>query len=155
MNEIYVSLEAYKKLEEKLKYLKGVRRAEVADKIEFARSYGDLSENSEYKAAMEEQDSLEREISEVELQFQNAKIIKNTGAKSDTVQFGSVVKVLEVEFDEEITYTIVGALEGDPSQNKVSNVSPVGKSLMGHKKGDVVVVHTPNGQYELKILSIK
>lgn len=155
MNEIYVSLDAYKKLEEKLKFLKGVRRAEVAEKIDVARSYGDLSENSEYKSAMEEQDSLEREINDLEIQFANCKIIKKSTSKGDTVQFGSVVKVLEVEFDEEITYTIVGAIESDPTQNKVSNVSPIGKALMGHKKDDVVKVHTPNGQYELKILSIK
>ena len=155
MNEIYVSKEAYKNLEDKLKFLKGVRRAEVAEKIDTARSYGDLSENSEYKSAMEEQDNLEREINDLEIQFANCKIIKTATTKSDEVQFGSVVKVLEVEFDEEITYTIVGAIESDPTQNKVSNASPVGKALMGHKKGDVVQVHTPNGQYELKILSVK
>ena len=155
MNEILVSKEAYKALEEKLKYLKGVRRKEVADKIEFARSYGDLSENSEYKSAMEEQDNLEREIANLEQQYQNCKIIKTSAVKTDEVQIGSVVKVLEVEFDEESVYTIVGAIEGDPTNNKISNVSPVGKALMGHKKGDVVKVHTPNGTYDLKILSVK
>ncbi len=155
MNEILVSKEAYKALEEKLKYLKGVRRKEVADKIEFARSYGDLSENSEYKSAMEEQDNLEREIANLEQQYHNCKIITTSQNKADVVQIGSVVKVLEEEFGDESVYTIVGAIEGDPSQNKVSNVSPVGKALIGHKKGDVVKVYTPNGTYDLKILSVK
>ena len=155
MNEIFVSPEALKNLQERIKYLKSVKRAEVADKIEFARSYGDLSENSEYKSAMEEQDNLERDIAELEKQLANCKVIKNSTAKSDVIGFGSVVKVLEIDFDEEATYTIVGALESDPQANKISNVSPIGKALVGHKKGETVVVHTPNGQYELKILQVK
>ncbi len=153
MSEIYITLEGKKEKEERLEYLKNVRRPEVLEKLKAAREYGDLSENSEYDAARAEQGRMETEIKMIEDTLRLAKIVKSTS--SETVRVGSTVKVLDKEMDEEIEYKIVGSIESDPDKGYVSNESPIGKALMGKKKGDKVQITTPMGDsYEVEVLSI-
>lgn len=153
MSEIYITLEGKKEKEERLEYLKNVRRPEVLEKLKAAREYGDLSENSEYDAARAEQGRMETEIKMIEDTLRLAKIVKSTS--SETIRVGSTVKVLDKEMDEEIEYKIVGSIESDPDKGYVSNESPIGKALMGKKKGDKVQITTPMGDsYEVEVLSI-
>ena len=151
----YLTKEGKKQLEEKLAYYKTVRRQEVAHKIGEARSYGDLSENSEYDAAKEEQAQVEAEISEMEDILLSCEIIDNKKLSDDVVSIGTTVKIYDDEFDEELTYKILGSTESDPAKGIISNVSPVGAALIGHKKGDTVCVNMPHGQLKYKILDIK
>ena len=143
-----------KKMEEELQNLKVVRRAEIADKIKEARAQGDLSENAEYDAAKEEQGEIEARIEELEQILKNAEVIEESDDMSH-VFIGAVVKVLDVEFDEELTYTIVGSNEANSLKNLISNDSPMGVALIGAKVGDVVSVNAPAGVFEYKILSIE
>lgn len=151
--EIYITSEGFLKIEEELNYLKNVRRAEVAEDIKVARSYGDLSENFEYSAARDEQAALEARIKELEFTFENAVIIKEE--KNGLVNLGSKVKVKFIEENEEEDFVVVGSGEADPFNNKISNESPMGSAVMGHKKGDKVLVSSPNGNYNLEILDVK
>ncbi len=154
LNKTVVSAEGMKKLEEKLQYLTTVRRAEVAEQIAVARGFGDLSENAEYDEAKNEQSRLETEIIELENAIRTAIVIDSDNISTDSVNVGTTVKVLYLDDDEEETYSIVGARESDPMNNKISNESPVGAALLGHKAGDTVTVEAPDGPMELKIIEI-
>ncbi|MGM9572132.1 MAG: transcription elongation factor GreA [bacterium] len=153
--ETFLTQEGLKKLEEKLEHLRTVRRNEVAERIKEARSFGDISENSEYEDAKNEQAFIEGEIAEIEKMLRSAKIIDHGDLDDKTVSIGSIVKVNDLEFDDEEEYTIVGSAEADPSANKISNQSPVGNALLGHQIGDIVEVQVPAGVIKFKILGIK
>lgn len=154
MAEVFLTKEAYKELEDKLAYLKSEGRVNVAEKIKIARSFGDISENSEYDAAREEEALLEQEITQIEENLRNAKIISKTKQDVSKVGVGSTVEVYDMEFDEKMTLKIMGSIESDPMAGKISNESPTGKALIGKGKGDVVEVATPAGVIKYKILSI-
>lgn len=145
--------EGLKKLEAELEMLKTEGRKDIAEKIKVARGYGDLSENSEYDEAKNEQAKIEARIVELEAMLKNVELISSTEA-SDTVQLGSKVKVLDVEFEDECEYQIVGSPEADVKNGLISDESPVGKALIGHKTGDEVVAETPSGEIVFKILEI-
>ena len=153
--EVILSAEGLAKLEEELEYLKVVKRKEIAEKIKEARSFGDLSENSEYDAAKEAQASMEQRVVEIENIIQNAKIVSAEDSPSDVVSICSSVKVYDCDFEEEIVYTIVGSTEADPLNNKISDESPIGQGLLGKKLGETVDVDTPNGTITFKILEIQ
>ena len=142
-------------LEEELENLKVVRRKEVAAKIKEARAQGDLSENAEYDAAKEEQAEIEARIATIEKMFRNVEVIDEEDLNTGKVNLGNKVTVFDEEFDEEITYTIVGPAEADPAELKLSNESPLGMALMGHSVGDVVENNAPDGVLMFKILDIK
>ena len=147
--------EGKKQLEEKLNYYKTVRRVEVSKKIGAAREFGDLSENSEYDAAKEEQAQVEAEIREMEDILLTCQIIDKQEGASDIVSIGSTVKLYDEEFDEELQYKILGSTESDPAHGIISNISPVGSALLGHKKGDTIKVKMEGGEISYKILAIK
>ena len=151
---VMLTEEGYKKLQEKLDYLKSVRRIEVSERLKAASALGDLSENSEYDDATNEQAFLEGEILDLEAKIRNSDIIQG-GASSDTVQMGSTVVVKDVEFDEQETYTLVGSAEADPTEFKISNESPVGAAIIGKKVGDRVDVHAPAGIIQYEVVEIK
>lgn len=146
----HLTIEGKKELEEELELLKG-QRAEVAEKIANARDYGDLSENAEYDAAREEQAQVESRVAEIEDILQNADIIKPTKSNG-TVQVGSTV---DLHNGKKVTYTIVGPVEADPLEGKISNESPIGSALIGKKVGDKVVIETPKGSTTYKIDAIR
>lgn len=145
------------KIKDELKYYKEVRRKEMAARLKEAIAYGDLSENSEYEEAKNEQAFVEGRILELEKMVENAKIIHEEEKKAqDTVQIGTTVTVKNMtEEDEAETYTIVGSTEADPNEHKISNESPIGSALIGKTKGDVIKVKVPAGYFEYKILKIK
>ncbi|MDF2856033.1 MAG: greA [Neobacillus sp.] len=143
------------KLEQELEHLKSVKRKEVVERIKIARSFGDLSENSEYDSAKEEQAFVEGRITTIENMIRNAKIIKEDEVASDSVALGRSVTFVELPDGEEETYTIVGSAEADPFEGKISNDSPIAKSLIGKKVGDQVSVQTPGGDMSVRIVSIK
>ena len=153
MAEFPMTQQGYDEAVKKLEYLQKVKRAEIVQRIAEARSHGDLSENAEYDAARNEQAANERAIEELEYQVKNAVVIEES-ADNSVVHFGSVVTVHDVDFDEDIAYTIMGTTEADPMKNIISNESPVGVARIGHKKGETVTVKAPNGEYQLKILKI-
>lgn len=155
MAEVYLTKEAYKELEEKLANLKSVGRVEVAKKIAFARSFGDISENSEYDAAREEETILEQEITQIEETLRNAQIISKSANDTSKVGVGANVELFDIDFDEKITLKIMGSIESDPLSGKISNESPLGKALIGKSKGEEVDVTTPAGIQRYKVLSIK
>ena len=149
-----VSAEGLRQMEEKLKYMTTVRRAEVAEHLNIARGFGDLSENAEYDEAKDEQAKLEADIVELEAALRNVIVIDGE-ISTDAVNVGTTVRVLYLDENDEEEFTIVGARESDPMNNKVSNESPIGVALLGHKMGETVSVEAPDGAYELKILEIK
>ncbi len=153
--EVVLTYEGLQKLEQELEFLKAVKRREVAERIKQALSFGDISENSEYDEAKNEQAHVEGRIVQLENMLKNAKVIDEDDIKTDVVSVGSKVTILDMEFDEEIEYYIVGSAEANPSQFKISNESPVGSALMGKKKGTVVDVVVPDGIVKYKIISIK
>lgn len=153
--DIVLTEEGYNKLEEELKYLKGPKKMEVAERIKIAREFGDISENSEYDEAKNEQALLEAKILEMENTLRHAKVVDEDEVSTRKAGVGTLVTVHDFEFDEEIAYGIVGATEVNMAENKISNESPVGKALIGRKKGDIVEVETPGGVAKYKILSIK
>ena len=152
--EVLLTYEGLKKLEDELLYLKGEKRVEVAERIKQALSFGDISENSEYDEAKNEQAQLEARIADIEGKLKRAKVIDADDISTDKVTLGVHVKILDLEYNEEIDYQIVGSTEADPSQYKISNESPVGQALIGKKAGDVVEVAVPDGIIEFKILQI-
>ncbi|MBE5783951.1 MAG: transcription elongation factor GreA [Clostridiales bacterium] len=154
-NKTIVSVEGMKKLEEKLQYLTTVRRAEVAEQIAIARGFGDLSENAEYDEAKNEQSRLEAEIIELENAIRTAVVIDDSDVSTDAVNVGTIVKVYYLDDEEEEEYAIVGARESDPMNNRISNESPIGAALLGHKEGDEVDVDAPDGAIRLKVLEIR
>ena len=153
--EILLTQEGYNNLEKEVEYLKTEKRAEIAERIRVALGFGDLSENSEYDEAKNAQASNETKIAELENKLRYAKIIDESEVDTKTVQIGNVVKVHDMEFDEDVEYTIVGSTEVDLSQNKISNESPIGAALLGAKKNQVVTVEAPAGTMQFKILAIK
>lgn len=153
VKETLLTAEGLKKLEEELAYFKSVRRIEVAQRIKTAIEYGDISENSEYDDAKNEQAFIEGHIIELENKINTAKIIDESTCKN-VVSVGSKVKLLDEEYNEELEYVIVGSSEADPFNNRISNESPVGSAILGKKKGATVEVNTPDGVASFKILAI-
>ena len=155
MSRFKMSQERLDAIKEELNYLETVREKEVAELIKEARSFGDLSENSEYDEAKTEQGKLYSKIAELKVLIENAEIVDNMDldAPKDTVTLGSVVKVLDEDFEE--TYEIVGSQEANPRMGRISDDSPVGRALHGHRAGDVVTVMAPAGAIELKIVSVE
>ena len=151
---VLLTQEGYDNLEKELEYLRTEKRAEVAERIKVALGFGDLSENSEYDEAKTAQAENEAKIADLENKIRYAKIIDESEIDTKTVQVGNVVKVLDMEFDEEETYTIVGSTEVDLAQNRISNESPIGAALLGAKKNEVVEVNAPAGIMKFKVISI-
>ena len=149
-----LTYDGLKKLEEELQELKVVRRKDVANKIKEARAQGDLSENAEYDAAKEEQAEIESRIAQIEKMLRNAEVIDEDELDEDVVGIGSKVKVLDMEFNEEVEYTIVGSTEADPISGRISNESPLGVALLSHRAGDTVVVDAPQGQFTYQIIEL-
>ena len=152
--KIRLTDDGLKKLQDELENLKTTGRKEIAEKIKIARGYGDLSENSEYDEAKNEQAKIEARIVEIEAMLKNVEIISDVKGSAKTIMLGTKVKILDVEFDEEATYRIVGSAEADPTEGLISDESPVGKALLGHKVGDTVFAEAPAGEIEFKILAI-
>ena len=150
-----MTYEGIKKLEEELEYLKTVRRKEITEKIKVALGYGYLSENSEYDEAKNDQAFNEGRIIQLENMLKNAVVVDESEIPTDKVSVGSIVKVMDYEFDEEVEYAIVGSAEADPMNFKISNESPVGSALLGKKVGDVVEVTVPSGVSKFEILEIR
>lgn len=150
--ECLLTAAGFLKIEEELNELKTVKRPQVIEAIKDARSQGDLSENADYDAARNDQAELEARIKELEYMIENAKIIEEAGDGS--VAIGSKIKIQYIEDEDEDEYHIVGSLEADPFENRISNESPIGKAVLGRHAGDVVSVESPNGSYEVKILEI-
>lgn len=153
--EIILTPEGLKKLEEELEHLKSVKRREVAERIKVAIGYGDISENSEYDDAKNEQAFVEGRIITLEKMLRNARIINNDDVDLNAVSIGSIVTLKDMEFGDTVEYTIVGTAESDPFQNKISNESPVGKSILGKQKGSLVEVSVPAGTIQYEIIDIK
>ena len=152
--QVVLTEQGLKKLEEELEQLKTEKRKEIAEKIKVALSFGDLSENSEYDEAKNEQAMVESRIAVLEGMLKNVRLIDDDELNTETVGVGSKLTVLDEEFNEEITYQIVGSTEADPDQDLISDESPVGKTLLNHKTGDEVEVEAPGGTIKYKILSI-
>ena len=152
--KVVLTYEGLKRLEEELETLKTVKRKEVAEKIKEARGQGDLSENAEYDAAKEEQAEMEARIVVLEKMLRNAEVIDDDELSNDVITVGSRVKLYDIEFDEEVEYSIVGSAEADPMEGRISNESPVGMALLNHKVGDIVEVETTDGVDKYEILSI-
>lgn len=151
---IKITDDGLKKLEDELEYLKTEGRADIAEKIKDARGYGDLSENSEYDEAKNEQAKIEARIVEIEAMLKNVEIIEDVKGNAKSVVVGVTVKVLDEEYGDECEYRVVGSTEADPRNGKISDESPVGKALLGKKIGEEVIVEAPGGEFKLKILSI-
>ncbi|NLJ71130.1 MAG: transcription elongation factor GreA [Clostridiaceae bacterium] len=149
-----MTYEGIKELQDELEYRKTELSIEIAERLKEARALGDLSENSEYDDAKDAQAKNEVRIADIEAILKNAKVIEDAEISSDKVTLGSKVKLLDVEYDEELIYTIVGSLEEDIFKNKISNESPVGSAIMGHRAGDTVKVISLAGELEYKILEI-
>lgn len=152
--DVFLTPEGLTKLEEELEIAKTVRRKEIATRIKTALDFGDLSENSEYDQAKNEQAQLEERIAKVETMLRNAKLIDEDEITTDVVSIGSKVVVNDMEYNEEMEYLIVGSAEADPFKGKISNESPLGSSLLGKKPGDQVEVKVPDGNIKYKILKI-
>ena len=153
--EVLMTYEGLKKLEEELEFLKTTKRKEISERIKIALGYGDLSENSEYDEAKNEQAQVEMKIIDLENTLRNVKVIDEDEIDTKTVQVGNKVKILDMEFDEEVEYTIVGPTEVDIAENKISNESPIGAALLGKKKNEIAEAVLNNGStLSFKILKI-
>ena len=152
--QIILTDEGLKKLVDELEDLKTVKRKDVAEKIKTALSFGDLSENSEYDEAKNEQAMVESRIMTLEAMLKNVKILDESEVRTDAVSVGSKVKLMDMEFKEEVEYQIVGSTESNPLENRISDESPVGKALIGHKVKDIVEAEAPAGVLKFKILKI-
>ena len=156
MKEVILTPEGYKKLKAEIELLSTERRREVADRIRVARQFGDIAENAEYDDAKNDQMLLEHRIARLEEQLRNARVIEKKEISSDVVSVGSTVRLRDVDAKQTVEYHIVGSAEANPSEKKLSNESPVGKAILGHKKGETVDVTTPRGaRLKYKILEIK
>ena len=151
---VILTTEGHQKLEQELEQLKTVRRKEVSEKIKDALSFGDLSENSEYDEAKNEQAMVEARIAEVEQMLKNASVLDESGITTDTIGVGSVIKIKHLKLGKEDTYKIVGSTEAAPLQKKISDESPVGKAMLGHHVGDIVDVEAPAGIIQYEVLEI-
>lgn len=152
--EVILTVDGLKKLEDELELLKSVKRREVAERIKQAIEFGDISENSEYEDAKNEQAFIEGRILTLEKMLRNAKIIDDENLGTEMVSVGSTVLLKDLEYGDEFEYTIVGSVEADPGANKISNESPVGKAILGQAKGSVVEVTVPAGQLKYQIMDI-
>lgn len=153
--QIVLTLDGLKRMEEELEELKTIKRKEVAEKIKVALSFGDLSENSEYDEAKNEQAFVEARIVQLEAILKNAKVLEDDEVNTDLVNLGSKIKIRDVEFDETMEYHLVGSTEADPMHGKISDESPVGKALLGHRVGETVEAETPSGPVKFEILGIQ
>lgn len=153
--QIILTAEGLKKIEQKLDHLKSVRRREVAERIKQAIEFGDISENSEYEDAKNEQAFIEGEVLTLEKMLRNAKLIDADEISADVVTLGSTVVLKDLEFGDMLEYTIVGSAEADPTESRISNESPVGQAILGRQMGNVVEVHVPAGTLKYEIMEIK
>ena len=154
MKKIRMSASGLDDLKQQLEYLKNVRRAEVAQKLKEARSFGDLSENAEYDEAKNEQAILEAEIADVEMKINNAEVVSDEDLSTDEIGVGSIVKLKDLEFDEILELQIVGSTEADPENNKISEDSPIGIAAMKKRVGDIMEVEAPVGIIRMEVLEI-
>ena len=156
MKEVILTPEGYKKLKEEISYLSTEKRREVAERIKTAREFGDIAENAEYDDAKNEQAMLEHKIAQLEERLARARVIDTDDVDTSVVSVGSVVRLRDVDAKETVEYQIVGSAEANPIENKLSNESPVGKAIIGRKKGETVEVATPRGSMlKFKIMEIK
>ena len=155
MKEVILTPEGHKKLKQEIEYLSNEKRREVAERIKTAREFGDIAENAEYDDAKNEQALLEHRIAQLEERLVNARVITKKEISKDSVSIGSRVKLRDVDAKETIEYRIVGSAEANPSENKLSNESPVGKAIIGRKKGETVEVTAPRGTLKFKIMDIQ
>jgi transcription elongation factor GreA len=155
LKEVILTHEGYEKLKKEIELLQTEKRREVAERIRIAREFGDIAENAEYDDAKNEQAMLEHKIAQLEERLLTARVITKKEISKDTVSVGSHVRIRDVAAKQTFEYHIVGSAEANPTENKLSNESPVGKAIMGHKKGDVVEVTAPRGSMKFKILEIK
>ena len=154
MKEVVLTKQGYENLKKEIDYLRGDKRREVAERIRVAREFGDIAENAEYDDAKNEQAMLEHRIAQLEERLMAARVIDKREISKDVVSLGSHVKIRDVEAKKTLEYHIVGSAEANPAQNKLSNESPVGKAIIGHKKGETVDVATPRGSLKFKIMEI-
>ena len=155
MKEVILTPEGFKKLKEEIEYLSTARRREVAERIGIAREFGDIAENAEYDTAKNEQAHLEARIAMLEERLSNARVVTKKEIKSGEVSIGTKVRLRDVKANKTVEYHIVGSAEANPAENKLSNESPVGKAIMGRKKGETVQVAAPRGTPTFKIMDIK
>ena len=155
MKEVILTKEGYEKLKQEIVFLQNDKRREVADRIRVAREFGDIAENAEYDDAKNEQALLEARIAKLEEQLSAARVIEKRDITSDVVSIGSRVKLKDMDDNKTVEYHIVGSAEANPAEQKLSNESPVGKAILGRKKGEVVEVAAPRGSLKYKILDIK
>jgi transcription elongation factor GreA len=155
VKEVILTKEGYEKLRQEIEYLSNEKRREVAERIRHAREFGDIAENSEYDDAKNEQAMLEHRIAQLEERMRSARVISKKDVAKDVVSVGSTVRLRDVEANKTFEYKIVGSAEANPSENKLSNESPVGKAIIGRKKGETVEVSAPRGSLKFKILEIK
>jgi transcription elongation factor GreA len=155
LKEVILTPEGYEKLKQEIEYLQTAKRREVADRIRIAREFGDIAENAEYDDAKNEQAMLEHKIAQLEERLLSARVITKKEISKDTVSVGARVRLKDMATNKSVEYHIVGSAEANPAENKLSNESPVGKAILGHKKGEVVEVSAPRGALKFKILEIK
>jgi transcription elongation factor GreA len=155
LKDVILTPEGYEKLKQEIEYLTTDKRREVADRIRVAREFGDISENAEYDDAKNEQALLEQRIATLEERLRNARVIDKKDVAKDVVSIGSKVRLRDLDAKQTIEYRIVGSAEANPAENKLSNESPVGKAIIGRKKGETVEVAAPRGAMKFKILEIK
>ena len=155
MKDVILTPEGYEKLKQEIEFLSTDKRREVAERIKTAREFGDIAENAEYDDAKNEQAMLEHRIAQLEERLRSARVIEKGDVKKDVVSIGSKVKLRDIEAKKTFEYHIVGSAEANPAENKLSNESPVGKAIMGRKKGEVVEVTAPRGALKFKIVEIK
>jgi len=155
LKDVILTPEGYENLKQELDVLRTDRRREIAERIRVARAFGDIAENAEYDDAKNEQAMLEHKIAQLEERVLNARVIDKKEISKDVVSIGSRVKLKDMETNKSVEYRIVGSAEANPAENKLSNESPVGKAIIGHKKGEVVEVAAPRGTLKFKILGIE
>ena len=155
MKEVILTPEGYEKLRQEIEHLSTEKRREVAERIRIAREFGDIAENAEYDDAKNEQALLEHRIALLEDRLLNARVIEAGEVKSDVVSIGSKVRLKDMDANQTVEYYIVGSAEANPAEHKLSNESPVGKAIIGRKKGEIVEVVAPRGSLKFKILDIK
>jgi len=155
LKEVILTSQGYKKLSQEIEYLQTEKRREVAERIRIAREFGDIAENAEYDDAKNEQAMLEHRIAQLEERLLSAHVITKKEISKDSVSVGATVKLRDIQANKTVEYHIVGSTEANPAENKLSNESPVGKAIMGRKKGDTVEVTAPRGALQFKILEIK
>jgi transcription elongation factor GreA len=155
VKEVILTAEGYEKLKEEIRYLSTEKRREVAERIRTAREFGDIAENAEYDDAKNEQAMLEHRIAQLEERLANARVIEAGEVTTEAVSVGARVRLRDMDANQTVEYHIVGSAEANPAEQKLSNESPVGKAIMGRKKGEVVEVSAPRGSLKYKILDIK